>query len=85
LEEELKEIYREAERTGATEQEAALLIRLREFGKMFSELPGITDVDLTTVNQCITTLTRVVATRVTERDHPEGWFFSKEEGEERGI
>ena len=49
--------------------------------EMFSELPGITNVDLTTVNQCITTLTRVLATRVTERDHPEGWFFSKEDGE----
>ena len=81
MEEEWEEIAREAERTGATEQEAALLIRLREFGEMFSELPGITNVDLTTVNQCITTLTRVLATRVTERDHDEGWFFSKEDGE----
>ena len=50
---------------------------IKEVGRLFSELSGITDVDLTTGNQCITTLTRVAASRVAETDHPEGGSSAK--------
>ena len=79
MEEDREEITHEAQRTGATEQEARVLHHLKEIGRLFSELPGMTDVDLTTINQYITAMTRVVAARVAERDHPEGWFFSRED------
>lgn len=64
-------------KTGATEQEAAILHHLDEVGKLFYELPGITDTDLTASGQYVSALVRMLASRVAERDHPEGWFFSE--------
>ena len=62
---------------GATEEEAHILYHLDEVGRLFSELPGITEADLTTSSQHVSALVRMLASRVAERDHPEGWFFSK--------
>lgn len=82
MEEGKQEIARRAQDTGATEQEAHILYHLDEVGRLFYELPGITEVDLTTSGQNISALVRMVASRVAERDHPEGWFFSSRD--ERG-
>ena len=82
MEENQEEISRRARRTGATEQEAHILYHLDEVGKLFSELPGITGVDLQTSGQHVSVLIRMLASRVAERDHPEGWFFSEGEAGE---
>ena len=72
-----EELAQRAQRMGATEEEAHILYHLDEVGRLFSELPGITDVDLTTSSQHVSALVRMLASRVAERNHPEGWFFSK--------
>ena len=77
LEEGRQEIAKRARDTGATEEEARILYHLDEVGKLFYELPGITEVDLTTSGQHVSSLVRMLASRVAEREHPEGWFFSK--------
>ena len=77
LEEGRQEIARRARDTGTTEEEARILYHLDEVGRLFYGLPGITEVDLTTSGQHISSLVRMLASRVAEREHPEGWFFSK--------
>ena len=77
LEPDRQEISRRARETGATEEEAHVLYHLDEVGKLFYGLPGITEVDLTTSGQHISSLVRMIASRVAEREHPEGWFFSE--------
>ncbi len=77
LEEGRQEIAKRARDTGATEEEAHILYHLDEVGRLFYELPGITEVDLTTSGQHVSSLVRMLASRVAEREHPEGWFFSK--------
>ena len=77
MEENREEIAQRAQRMGATEEEAHILYHLDEVGRLFSELPGVTEVDLTTSAQHVSALVRMLASRVAERDHPEGWFFSK--------
>lgn len=79
MEENREEIAQRAQRMGATEEEAHILYHLDEVGRLFSELPGITEVDLTTTSQHVSALVRMLASRVAERDHPEGWFFSKQD------
>ena len=77
MEEGRQEIAKRARDTGATQEEARILYHLDEVGRLFYELPGITEVDLTTSGQHISSLVRMLASRVAEREHPEGWFFSK--------
>ena len=77
MEPDRQEISRRAKETGTTEEEAHVLYHLDEVGKLFYELPGITEVDLTTSGQHISSLVRMIASRVVEREHPEGWFFSE--------
>lgn len=84
MEEERQEIAKRAQDTGATEGEARILYHLDEVGRLFYELPGITEVDLTTSGQHVSALVRMLASRVAEREHPEGWFFSKRD-EQEGI
>ena len=81
LEEYGQEIARRVRDTGATEEEARILYHLDEVGNLFYELPGITEVDLTTSGQHISSLVRMISSRVAEREHPEGWFFSKRDGQ----
>ncbi len=76
-----QEIARRVSDTGATEEEARILYHLDEVGKLFYELRGITEVDLTTSGQHVSALVRMVASRVVEREHPEGWFFSKRDAQ----
>ena len=83
MEEGRQDIARRAQDTGATEKEALILYHLDEVGKLFYELPGITEIDLTTSGQHVSALVRMLASRVAEREHPEGWFFSKRD--ELGI
>lgn len=77
MEADRQEISRRAKDTGATEEEAHVLYHLDQVGKLLYELPGITEVDLTTSGQHISSLVRMIASRVAEREHPEGWFFSE--------
>ena len=65
------------QKTGATEQEARILRHLDEAGRLLYELPGMTRVDRETCAGHVSALVRVLASRVAERDHPEGWFFSE--------
>ena len=64
-------------KTGATEQEARILRHLDEAGRLFYELPGLTQTDRQTCAGHVSALVRVLASRVAEREHPEGWFFSE--------
>ena len=64
-------------KTGATEQEARILHHLDEAGRLFYELPDLTETDRQTCAGHVSALVRVLASRVAERDHPEGWFFSE--------
>ena len=64
-------------KTGATEQEARILRHLDEAGRLFHELPDLTQADRETCAGHVSALVRVLASRVAERDHPEGWFFSE--------
>lgn len=82
MEADRQEIARRVRETGATEDEARILYHLDEAGKLFYGLPGITEVDLTTSGQHVSSLVRVIAARVAEREHPEGWFFSKRDEQE---
>ena len=75
-----QEIEDRVRKSGTTQGEALILYHLDEVGKLFYELPGITEADLTTSGQHISSLVRMVASRVAERDHPEGWFFSVRDG-----
>ena len=77
MEENREDLRKRARDTGATEDEARILYHLDEVGRLFYELPGITETDLTTSGQHVSALVRMLASRVAERDHPEGWFFSK--------
>lgn len=77
MEENRSEIQDRVEKSGATEQEAHVLYHLDEVGRLLHELPGMTETDLKTCAQHVTALTHVLASRVAERDHPEGWFFSE--------
>lgn len=79
LEENREELARRARRMGATEGEAHILYHLDEVGRLFSKLPGITEADLAVSGQHVSALVRMLASRVAERDHPEGWFFSKQD------
>ncbi|QIN77213.1 hypothetical protein GBA65_00330 [Rubrobacter marinus] len=77
MEEGRQEMAARMKDTGATEEEARILYHLDEVGRLFYELPGITEGDLTISGQHVSSLVRMLASRVAERDHPEGWFFSK--------
>ena len=77
MEQDAKEIAERARKTGATEQEARILRRLDEAGRLLYELPDMTRVDRETCAGHVSALVRVLASRVAERDHPEGWFFSE--------
>ena len=72
-----EELTERMQNTGATEQEALILHHLDEVGRLFYELPGLTAVDLATSAQHVSALVRMLASRVAEREHPEGWFFSE--------
>ena len=63
--------------TGATEQEARILRHLDEAGRLFHELPDLTRTDRQTCAGHVSALVRVLASRVAEREYPEGWFFSE--------
>ena len=65
------------QKTGATEQEARILLHLDEAGRLLYELPDMTRVDRETCAGHVSALVRMLASRVAERDHPEGWFFSE--------
>jgi hypothetical protein len=77
LEENANEIAERTRKTGASEQEARILHHLDEAGRLFYELPGITGTDRQTCAGHVSALVRVLASRVAEREHPEGWFFSE--------
>jgi len=64
-------------KTGATEQEASILLHLDRAGRLFYELPDLTETDRQTCAGHVSALVRVLASRVAEREHPEGWFFSE--------
>ena len=64
-------------KTGATEQEARILRHLDEAGRLLYELPDLTRVDRETCAGHVSALVRVLASRVVEREHPDGWFFSE--------
>ena len=81
MEENREDLARRARNMGATEDEARILYHLDEVGKLLSGLPGITETDLATSGQHVSALVRMLASRVAERDHPEGWFFSKRDDE----
>ncbi len=65
------------QKTGATEQEARILRHLDEAGRLFHELPDLTETDRETCAGHLSALVRVLASHVAERDHPGGWFFSE--------
>ena len=77
MEGDASEIAERVRKTGATEQEARILLHLDEAGKLLYELPDITQMDRETCAEHISALVRVLASRVAEREHPEGWFFSE--------
>ena len=77
MEEDAKEIAERVRKTGATEQEARILSHLDEAGRLFYELPGLTETDRQACAGHVSALVRVLASRVAEREHPEGWFFSE--------
>ncbi len=77
-----EELAERMQKTGATGEEALILHHLDKVGRLFYELPGITAVDLATSGQHVSALVRMLASRVAEREHPEGWFFSeRDEGD----
>ena len=77
LEGDAREIAERMQKTGANEQEARILRHLDEAGRLFYEMPDLTRADLETCAGHISALVRVLASRVAERDHPDGWFFSE--------
>ena len=80
MEEHGDDLVRRARDTGTTEDEVRILYHLYEVGKLFHGLHGITETDLTTSGQHVSALVRMLASRVAERDHPGGWFFSRRDG-----
>ena len=80
LEGDAREIAERVRKTGASEQEARILRHLDESGRLFYELPDLTQTDLETCAWHISALVRVLASRVAERDHPDGWFFIRHPG-----
>jgi hypothetical protein len=77
LEEDASGVAERVRKTGATEQEARILRHLDEAGRLFYELPDLTQTDRQTCAGHVSALVRVLASRVVEREHPEGWFFSE--------
>lgn len=77
MEEDAREIAERVQKSGASEQEARILRHLDEAGRLFYELPDLTRADLESCAWHISALVRVLASRVAEREHPEGWFFSE--------
>ena len=77
MEEDAREIAERVRKTGASEQEARALRRLDEAGRLLYELPDMTPTDRETCASHLSALVRMLASRVAERDHPEGWFFSE--------
>ena len=76
MEEDANGIAERMSKTGASEQEARILHHLDEAGRLFYELPDLTRTDMETCAGHFSSLVRVLASRVAEREHPEGWFFS---------
>ena len=77
MEDDAREIAERVRKTGASEQEARILHHLDEAGRLFYELPDLTATDRQTCAGHVSALVRVLASRVAEREHPEGWFFSE--------
>ena len=77
MEEEANGIAERVSKTGASEQEARILHHLDEAGRLLHELPDLTETDRETCAGHVSALMRVLASRVAEREHPEGWFFSE--------
>ena len=77
MEEDAREIAERIRKTGASEQEARILRHLDEAGRLFYELPDMTRTDRETCASHLSALVRMLASRVAEREHPEGWFFSE--------
>ena len=77
MEEDAREISDRMRKTGASEQEARILRHLDEAGRLLHELPDLTGTDRQTCAGHISALVRVLASRVAEREHPGGWFFSE--------
>ena len=77
MEEDANGIAERVRKTGATEQEARILRHLDEAGRLFHELPDLTQMDRQTCAGHLSALVRVLASRVAEREYPEGWFFSE--------
>ena len=77
MEEDAREIAERVRKTGATEQEARILGHLDEAGRLLYELPDMTHTDRETFASHLSALVRILASRVAEREHPEGWFFSE--------
>lgn len=76
-EEDANGIAERVRKSGASEHEARILRHLDEAGRLFYELPGLTRTDRQTCAGHVSALVRVLASRVAEREHPEGWFFSE--------
>ena len=77
MEEDANRIAERVRKTGASEQEARILLHLDEAGRLLHELPDLTQTDRQTCAGHVSALVRVLASRVAEREHPEGWFFSE--------
>ena len=77
MEEDANGIAERVRKTGATEQEARILLHLDEAGRLLYELPDLTETDRQSCAGHVSALVRVLASRVAEREHPEGWFFSE--------
>jgi len=73
--------------TGATEGEARILAHLDAARDGFFDLSGYKNPgESAAIWYHFDALTRIIASRVAERDHPEGWLFSRDlDDEDEGV
>jgi hypothetical protein len=74
--------------TGTTEDEARILAHLDAARDGFFDLSGYKNPgESAAIWYHFDALTRIIASRVAERDHPEGWLFSRDldDDEDEGV
>lgn len=83
MEPDQERIARIMQATGTTEDEARILAHLGAASDGFFALPGHQTLGVTMVlSHHFDALNRIIASRVAERHHPEGWSFAREPDEE---
>jgi hypothetical protein len=72
-------IARDMQATGTTEDEARILIHLKAAKEGFFDLPGnMSSGQGWAISYHFDARARMIASRVAEREYPEGWHFTKE-------